>query len=165
MKDLPTHLMKISDLKPAEYNPRQLTEKQFDDIKASIESLGYIDPIIVNQHPERKNVIVGGHQRVKVLQSMGYTEVPCIHVNFDLQKEREANIRHNKNTGDWDFDVLANEFEMDDLKDWGFVDSDFGDFGGTLGDDDDDDEPSAPSVQLVTCPKCGEVFDAKQNKA
>jgi len=57
---------KITELLEAEYNPRQLTEKQYDDLTASIKKFGFVDPIIVNKHPDRDNVVVGGHQRLKV---------------------------------------------------------------------------------------------------
>lgn len=59
---------KISDLKPAEYNPRRMTEKQKQDIRNSLTEFGLVDPIIVNTFKGRENVIVGGHQRVKVWQ-------------------------------------------------------------------------------------------------
>ena len=54
---------KIEELKPAEYNPRQASEKQYDDLKQSIEKFGIVDPVIVNK---RNNRIVGGHFRVRV---------------------------------------------------------------------------------------------------
>lgn len=164
MKDLPTHLMKIADLIPADYNPRQLTEKQFNDIKASISKFGFIDPVIVNQHPDRKNIIVGGHQRCRVAADLGYKEVPTVFVNLSLEEEKELNVRHNKNTGDWDFDILANQFEMPDLINWGFEEADFGGFG-SFGDDDDEDEDTAPRGSgEVQCPKCGEIFNAAKHR-
>lgn len=114
-----------SELIPAEYNPRTLNSKQRSDITASLEEFGFVDPIIVNQHPDRKDVIVGGHQRCKVAQEIGYDEVPCTYVNLTLEKERELNVRLNKNTGDWDWDALEEYFEQDELIEWGFEESDF----------------------------------------
>ncbi len=111
-----------SKLIPAEYNPRTLNSKQRRDITASLEEVGFVDPVIVNQHPDRKNIIVGGHQRVKVAQEIGYDEVPVFYVNLELEKEKELNVRLNKNTGDWDFDALEEFFEVDDLMEWGFED-------------------------------------------
>ena len=55
----------IEELKFADYNPRELTEKQFKDLQESINRFGIVDPIIINVKGERKNVIVGGHQRIK----------------------------------------------------------------------------------------------------
>lgn len=112
---------KISDLIPADYNPRQLDEKQFEDIKNSLKEFGMVDPIVVNIHPDRTNIVVGGHQRIRVWKDLGNKEIPCVEVNLTLEKERELNIRLNKNSGSWDMDALANFFEIDELVDWGFT--------------------------------------------
>jgi hypothetical protein len=53
---------------------------------------------------------------------MGWAEYPCYEIDLPIERERELNIRLNKNTGDWDMDALANNFNVDDLKDWGFED-------------------------------------------
>ena len=109
----------IKDLKPAEYNPRQSTEKQENKLKQSLEKFGVVEPIIVNENEDRKNIIVGGHFRVRELKKLGYKEVDCVLVNLSIQDEKELNIRLNANTGQWDFDILANEFEDFDLVEWG----------------------------------------------
>lgn len=111
---------KINELIPAEYNPRQLSKEQAEQLKASLQRFGAVDPAIVNMHPERKNIIVGGHQRLKTAQSIGWDTFPCVEVELDRDKERELNIRLNKNTGGWDYDALANYFEVEELTDWGF---------------------------------------------
>ena len=111
---------KISELKPAEYNPRSLSEKQFSDLKKSFQNLGTLEPAVVNMYPDRENIIISGHQRIKVAAALGMAEYPCLEVSFPPKKEKEANIRMNKNTGEWDLDVLSQLFELDDLKEWGF---------------------------------------------
>ena len=113
---------KISELIPAEYNPRQLSDKQHEDLKASLTRFGAVDPAIVNIHPDRKDIIVGGHQRLKVAKSLGWETFPCVEVNLTRDQERELNVRLNKNTGSWDWGVLAHSFEVDELQDWGFTD-------------------------------------------
>ena len=113
---------KISELVPAEYNPRQLSDKQFEDLQASLSRFGAVDPAIVNIHPERKDIIVGGHQRLKVAKSLGWETFPCVEVNLTRDQERELNIRLNKNTGSWDWDILSNLFEQEELTEWGFTD-------------------------------------------
>jgi len=113
---------KISELVPAEYNPRQLSDKQFEDLQASLSRFGAVDPAIVNIHPERKDIIVGGHQRLKVAKSLGWETYPCVEVNLTRDQERELNIRLNKNTGSWDWDILGNLFEQEELTEWGFTD-------------------------------------------
>jgi hypothetical protein len=112
---------KINELIPAEYNPRQLSKEQAEQLKASLQRFGAVDPAIVNIHPDRKNIIVGGHQRLKTAQSIGWDTFPCVEVELDRDKERELNIRLNKNTGGWDYDSLANYFEVEELTDWGFT--------------------------------------------
>ena len=114
------HQKNIDTLIFAEYNPRQLTAEQYQQLKDSISRFGLVDPIIVNINEDRKNIIVGGHQRVKVAKKMGIEEVPCVFVNLTYDKERELNVRLNKNTGGWDFDVLADNFDINELIDWGF---------------------------------------------
>ena len=111
---------KISDLIPAEYNPRQLSNEQHEQIKASLKRFGFVDPVIVNTHEDRKNIIIGGHMRTRVAESLGFEEVPCVELCLNLDQEKELNIRLNKNTGEFDFDALSNYFEVDSLVDWGF---------------------------------------------
>tara|TARA_Y100000401_G_C8325607_1_gene228026 strand:- start:5510 stop:6067 length:558 start_codon:yes stop_codon:yes gene_type:complete len=117
---------KINNLKESEYNPRQLTEKQFKDLKNSINEFGVIDPIIINANPERKDVIIGGHQRVKVAKTLGIETVPCVALELSLDDEKKLNVRLNKNNGEWDWDILANNFNVDDLVEWGFDEKELG---------------------------------------
>ena len=110
----------IKDLKFADYNPRQLSKEQFNNLKKSIEKFGFVDPVIVNKNSERKNVIIGGHQRVNVARQIGIKSIPCIELDLSIEKEKELNVRLNKNNGEWDWDLLANNFDEKDLIDWGF---------------------------------------------
>ena len=118
-------LIEINSLNPAEYNPRQINNKQYEDLKASMEKFGCVDPIIININPERLNVVVGGHQRLRILRELGAEKVPTVSVNLSEEDERELNVRLNKNTGQWDMDLLS-EFDIVDLKEWGFKDIEFG---------------------------------------
>jgi DNA modification methylase len=101
-------------------NPRSLSEKEFKQLKTSLDKFGMIDKPIVNA--DSANTIIGGHQRKHVLEASGVKEIECWIPDRELSDKEveELNIRLNKNTGAWDFDVLANEFELDDLLDWGF---------------------------------------------
>ena len=106
----------IDLLQPATYNPRQISTKDFKSLKESITKFGLVDPIIVN----KCYTIIGGHQRYKICKELEYKEIGCIIVDLDKEQERELNIRLNKNTGEFDMDILANEFDIDELVDWGF---------------------------------------------
>jgi len=114
--------IKSSKLKPATYNPRQISTKQYKDLSKSIATFGLVDPIIVN----KDYTVIGGHQRLKVLNEMHTDTIPCVVLDLSKEKERELNVRLNKNTGDFDIDILANEFDIDELVDWGFKHIDLG---------------------------------------
>lgn len=115
----------INELIFAEYNPRQLLKKEYKQLKDSMTAFGLVDPIIINKHNDRKNVIIGGHQRVKIAKELKIKDVPCVEVELELERERELNIRLNKNSGSWDYDVLANMFDVDELVEWGFEEKEF----------------------------------------
>lgn len=115
----------INELIPADYNPRQLSDKEYKDIEESLSTFGMVDPIIVNKHPDRLDIIVGGHQRVKVCRNMDKTEVPTVEVRLNLEEERELNVRLNKNTGSFDMELLEVNFDTEDLVNWGFDEEDF----------------------------------------
>jgi len=109
----------INELKPSEYNPRAMTSKEAADLTASIERFGMVEPIVVNKYKGRENVIIGGHQRYFVCKKLDWKSMPVMYVNLDGEKERELNLRLNKNVGHWDWGMLAN-FDMDVLESVGF---------------------------------------------
>jgi hypothetical protein len=120
---------KIKDLIGAEYNPRELTKDQYKQLKDSLLRFGVVDPVIVNKHPDRDNIIIGGHQRSKVWEDMGNESIPTVELSLTLDKEKELNVRLNKNTGQFDMDMLANHFDTEDLIEWGFDNKELGDWG------------------------------------
>lgn len=109
-------------LNPAEYNPRKHTPKQIENLKESIRKYGLIDPIIVNNHPDRSNVVIGWHFRLKVAKELNMHEVPVIYLSLALEQEKELNLRLNQNTWEWDFELLK-DFDMWLLLDIGFDNS------------------------------------------
>ena len=111
---------KIADLKPAEYNPRQLTDKQYKQLKKSLKTFGCVEPVVVNSNPMRTDIIIGGHQRCKVWADLGNDTIPTVEIELDEAAEMELNVRLNKNTGEFDMDSLANYFDEDELMNWGF---------------------------------------------
>lgn len=110
----------VNKLFPATYNPRKWNEEAITQLTESIKRFGLVDPIVVNGAPERKNIVVGGHFRLKVAKDLGYKEIPVVYINIpDLEKEKELNLRLNKNVGDWDWNLLS-EFGETTLADIGF---------------------------------------------
>ena len=97
---------RTADLIPADYNPRKDLkpgDPEYDKLKRSMEQFGYVEPVIWNKTTGR---LVGGHQRLKVLMDMGVTEVECVVVELDEEREKALNIALNKISGDWDKDKL-----------------------------------------------------------
>ena len=120
MSDFQVVMRDPKTLIPAEYNPRKLSAKQKQDLRASLTRFGFVDPVLVNMHPERENILIGGHQRVTVAIEMGMALVPCHELSLTLDKEKELNIRLNKNGGEWDMEALDQFFGGEELLSFGF---------------------------------------------
>ena len=107
----------LASLRPAEYNPRvqlQPADPEYQNIKRSIETFGYVDPIIINQD----GTIIGGHQRYNVMKDLGYTEAQVVVVDLDKNNEKALNIALNKITGEWD-EIKLKDLLLDlDLNDY-----------------------------------------------
>lgn len=96
----------IGELKPAEYNPRkrlQPGDEEYERLKRSIETFGYVDPIIINAD----GTVIGGHQRLFVLQDLGYAEADVAVVDLSKADEKALNVALNKISGEWDDEKLA----------------------------------------------------------
>ena len=107
-----------ADLKEASYNPRTISDKKREQIKKSILKFGFTEPLIVNCHSKRMNILVGGHQRLRIAKELGIESIPCVYVNLTLKREKELNVRLNDG-GDFDHGLLAN-FDPELLEDLGF---------------------------------------------
>lgn len=104
--------MRLADLQPAEYNPRvdlQPGDPEYDKLRRSVETFGYVEPIIWNERTER---IVGGHQRLKVMLDLGIEEESIVVVDLAPNDEKALNIALNKISGDWDMPRLKDLLEI-----------------------------------------------------
>jgi hypothetical protein len=111
----------ISELKPATYNPRKWDKETTNQLSESLKRYGCVDPLIANSADNRKNIVIGGHFRLHVAKQLGYTEMPVVYLNLpDIEKEKELNIRLNRNLGEFDLDLLA-KFDESFLSDIGFT--------------------------------------------
>jgi len=99
-------MISVELLKDSEYNPRQITKDEFKKLENSIKEFGLVQPIVVNIHPARENVVISGHQRLQVAKKLGMKEVPCMLVDLDLSKERALNLAMNKIGGRFEEDKL-----------------------------------------------------------
>ncbi|MGI6564897.1 ParB N-terminal domain-containing protein [Methanosphaera sp.] len=154
--------MKLSDCVSPDFNPRRISEGEFERLKDSIRRYGYSDPIIINQ---RNNHIVAGNQRYKALCELNrenhgkYTLIDVVLVDLDLDDEKAFNIGHNKIGGEFDeakLETLLEELKSQDydMALTGFVDEyenldvDLSGFG------DDPDSVSFSSESYIITVKC-----------
>lgn len=99
--------MKLSDIKPSDYNPRKQLkpeDPQYKKLAAGIREFGYVEPVIWNQ---RTGNLVGGHQRLTILINYGQTQADVVVVNLPLHDEKILNVLLNRAKGRWDNDKLA----------------------------------------------------------
>ena len=109
----------ISQVVPNSQNPRIVNKAKFEKLKKSIQDFPEmlnLRPLIVNEH----NVILGGNMRYKAIVELGYSEVPIIRAEDLTERQaQEFIIKDNLSFGDWDWDILANEWDSVELGEWG----------------------------------------------
>lgn len=108
----------INEIHPNEANPRTIRDSKFKQLVKSIREfpdMTMVRPLIINQD----NMILGGTMRYLAMKELGFETIPCQKVDWDEAKQQEFIIKDNLNFGDWDWDALANDFNSDDLEDWG----------------------------------------------
>jgi DNA modification methylase len=111
--------VKTTDIHANENNPRILKDDKFKKLVQSIKDFPEmleIRPIVVNN----EMMVLGGNMRLRAIQEIGLKEVPVIKAeNLTEEQEREFLIKDNVGFGEWDWDALANDWDADELKDWG----------------------------------------------
>jgi len=160
--DWRTEQRKLTDLAEWTKNPRQLSDRDAEEIKRSIARFGLADPLVVNAD----NQIIGGHQRKRIMLLMehyGHDALVDVRIPSRQLTDREAEelaIRLNRNSGDWNFDTLANEFDLDDLLDWGFTEHDFELAGVDFGEEPAED----PGPQLDKAAELQEKWQVQRGQ-
>jgi hypothetical protein len=155
-----TEQRKLKDLAEWPKNPRQLSQHDAEHIQRSIDKFGLADPLVVNADGR----IIGGHQRKRIMLLMDeYGEDAVIDVRIPSRQltESEAEelaIRLNRNSGNWDWDILENEFDVDMLLDYGFSEYDFELAGIEL---PTDEPPVDPGPQIDRAAELQEVWGTK----
>ena len=113
---------KLSELKELPGNPRTIKKDQFEKLKKSLQdNADYFEarPIILSDRTG-ENIILAGNQRYKAAKALKMEQVPTITLHgLTEAREREIIIRDNVNNGDWNVDLLANEWNPDELIEWG----------------------------------------------
>ena len=110
--------VKISEVKSNPNNPRLIKNDKFEKLVQSLKDfpeMAKVRPIVVNQD----FVVLGGNQRLRAMKEAGWKEVPIQVVDWSEQQQKEFIIKDNVGFGEWEWDMLANEWEADDLENWG----------------------------------------------
>lgn len=117
-----TERRELSSLYENPKNPRRLSKFQGQELRKSLRKFGLCEPIVIQPDGE----IIGGHQRYRILKKMGaqHIDVSVPKSPLEPSDALELTIRLNKNTGDWDYDILANQWEAELLLESGFTPED-----------------------------------------
>lgn len=151
----------INELISPDWNPRQITQEELQKLETSLKEFGYIEPLIVNNVNMH---IVGGNQRFKVLQKLGYTDVDVIFIHIeDIAAEKALNLALNKISGQWDInqlEVILDEIRLSpiDITLTGFDELELESFDPTdeqhTYDDAEDDNDIIDDIDVIICPRC-----------
>ena len=124
---MPVQSVKISDVKSNPNNPRIIKDEKFHKLVESLKDfpeMAKVRPVVVNQD----FVILGGNMRLKAMKEAGWKEVPVEVVDWAEEQQREFIIKDNVGFGEWDWEMLANEWDAEDLEKWGVDVPGFEDF-------------------------------------
>lgn len=150
--------MKISDIKVNPQNPRTIKDENFKKLVQSLKDFPEMleaREIVVN----KDHIILGGNMRFKAAVEAGYTEVPVKVVDWSEDKQRQFIIKDNVSGGDWDWDILANEWDLQQLDDWGLqLPEDI----KPEGEVEEDEAPEVSSEPPVS--KLGEIYQLGRHR-
>jgi len=110
--------VKINQIKSNPNNPRLIKDDKFYKLVKSLEE----DPDFCNVRPVVVNkdmIVLGGNMRLKAAKELGWKEIPCEIVDWSEEKQRAFTIKDNVGYGEWDWDMLANEWDAEQLNEWG----------------------------------------------
>lgn len=155
----------IDALKPCPWNPRTWDSEAKKQLRESLTRFGFVDPLIVNNHPDRQNIIIGGHFRWNMAKELRFTEVPVVYISLTEEKERELNLRLNRNTGSWDYDLLK-EFDTSLLLEVGFSNTDLGNIWDDSLETEEDGFQLEKELEKITKPqtKPGDLYILGQHR-
>lgn len=134
--------LKTSEIKQNPNNPRFIRDAAFEKLVQSIKDfpeMAEVREIVVNTD----HVILGGNMRFKAMKAAGWTEVPVRIVDWPQEKQDEFVIKDNVSGGDWDWDMLANQYDAGELEDWGL------ELPKEMGGEDDEKEERAKFPRII----------------
>ena len=149
MQNLP-----IGKIKANPNNPRTIKDDKFFKLVQSLKDLpemAKVRPVVVNQDM----VVLGGNMRLKAMKEAGWKEAPVEIVDWDEDKQRQFIIKDNVGFGEWDWEMLANEWDAEQLDDWGLDIPAFDDPKQLEAEDDDYEMPDEIKTDIVL----GDLFE------
>ena len=139
--------MNINEIKPNPNNPRLIKDHKFKQLVKSIQDFPQmleLRPIVIDEN----NMVLGGNMRLKACLEAGLTDVPVIHANnLTEAQKKEFIIKDNISFGEHDFDILANEWNILELDEWGL------DIPAFANNDIEEKQDNAKGEKK--CPNCG----------
>lgn len=154
----------IKELVPCDYNPRKWSDTARKNLEKSLDEFGFVQPLVVNSAPNRRGVIIGGNFKLDIAKKKGMKTVPVVYVNIpDIKREKELNLRLNKNQGEFDNELLS-VFTADMLAEVGFDSKELDKiFKDEEYEDDFDGDKEAASIVTPTA-KLGDVYQLGVHK-
>ena len=152
--------VKISEVKPNPSNPRIIKDDKFKKLVQSIKEFPEmlkLRPIVVNDDM----IVLGGNMRLKACKEAGLKEVPIIKAsNLTEQQQKEFIIKDNVGFGEWDWDQLANEWEAEELTEWGLDIPNF-DTDEVLEAEEDDFDTTPPEIPITVL---GDLYEIGEHR-
>ena len=153
---------RLADLVPWEHNPKRMSTKAGEGLHISLDKFGYALPMLIGPN----NDLYDGHQRLPLLRSMVKKYGPNATVDVRVSsrpltddERRELVVRLKQNQAGWDFDMLPNLYEQEELLEWGFTEEELGmAFVPDFEPVDESEQPRLDQKSPVTCPECGHEF-------
>jgi DNA modification methylase len=149
----------IGELKPNPNNPRIIKDDKFKKLVQSIKDLpemAEVRPIVVNTDM----VVLGGNMRLKAMREAGWKEVPIEVVDWDEDKQRQFIIKDNVSGGEWDWEMLANQWDADELNEWGLDLPEFEQAQELEAEEDDFEMPEEVQTDIVL----GDLFEIGEHR-
>ena len=144
----------IGTIKNNPNNPRVIKDDKFKKLVQSIKDLpemAEVRPVVVNTDM----VVLGGNMRLKAMREAGWKDVPIQVVDWDEDKQRQFIIKDNVSGGEWDWDMLANEWDIEELQEWGLDLPDFDNAKELEAEEDDYEIPDQVQTDIVL----GDLFE------
>lgn len=114
----PPILIETKRLKTHPSNPRYIRKEKLEDLKKSItEDPDFMEHRALLVNPQME--VFAGNQRLRACKALGWEQVPCYVLDWDEDKQRRWMIKDNGHHGEWDWDMLANEWDATELEQWG----------------------------------------------